>query len=215
MKKSTNKLPAEKSKTQTPKPKSPKSKLQTPNLDSLRKRAEAQLKKQEKRLEYLSTQDIKKLIHELGTYQIELEMQNEELRRASEEVEESRARYADLYDFAPVGYFTFNSKGTILEANLTGAVILGIDKKELIKKSFPVFIHKEDQDSFYLHRKKVFEKGVPESCELRLRRKDGAFIWARLQSITVEDIAHQTLLCRTTVNNITMQKKSGSSADRI
>src|SRR5574341_356699 len=100
-------------------PRSPKKKT------SLRKRAELLLKKQAERLESLSTSDINHLIHELGTYQIELEMQNEELRNAQLELEASRRKYADLYDFSPVGYFIFDRYGKILETNHTGAVLLG------------------------------------------------------------------------------------------
>ncbi len=84
-------------------------------------RAEETLLRQTGNLQELSTEDIQRLVHELRTHQIELEMQNEELRRAQIELEESRNRYSDLYDFAPIGYFTFDKNGLILEVNLTGA----------------------------------------------------------------------------------------------
>src|SRR5512143_224728 len=87
-------------------------------LTSLRKKAEKKLKKEDERVKKLSILDVRDLVHELGTNQIELEMQNEELRRAQEELEASRSRYADLYDFAPVGYFTFDTNGLIMEVNL-------------------------------------------------------------------------------------------------
>ena len=83
---------------------------------SLRKKAEEKLKKQSERLETLSRQDIQKLVHELGTYQIELEIQNEELRTAQEHLETSRRKYSDLYNFAPVGYFTLDRDLLIREA---------------------------------------------------------------------------------------------------
>ncbi len=79
-----------------------------------------------------SPEDMEKLIHELQVHQVELEMQNDEVRKAQEEVEESRSRYMDLYDFAPVGYFTLDNKGVILEANLTGAELLGIERGLLL-----------------------------------------------------------------------------------
>ncbi len=77
--------------------------------------------------------DVKKLIHELQVHQVELEMQNHELRRAQEEIEESRSKYSDLYDFAPVGYFTFSQTGEIVEVNLTGASLLGLDRSLLLR----------------------------------------------------------------------------------
>jgi PAS domain-containing protein len=91
----------------------------------LRKRAEGLLAKQKERLQELPATDLKKLVHELGTHQIELEMQNEELRHAQAELESSRRKYADLYNFSPMGYFTFDKNGLIREVNYTGAGMLG------------------------------------------------------------------------------------------
>src|SRR4030043_2380825 len=116
-----------------------KSKPTSDNLVALRKKAEKKLAKQTGKLHKLSAQDIEHLVHELGTHQIELEMQNEELRRAQEELEASRSRYSDLYDFAPVGYFTFNGQGLILEANLTAAREFGMERGRIIKQLFRVF----------------------------------------------------------------------------
>ena len=79
-------------------------------------------------------------MHELQVHQIELEMQNEELRRAQETIAESRDRYADLYDFAPVGYFTLDPQGLILEVNLTGARLLGAPRDSLLRKPFILFV---------------------------------------------------------------------------
>ena len=93
-------------------------------FSDLRKRAEKALQERPPdNLESteLSNEEMHRLIHELQVHQIELEMQNDELRRFQNEIEESRNKYADLYDFAPVGYFTIKEKGIIEEANLTGA----------------------------------------------------------------------------------------------
>ena len=98
------------------------------------------------------------MLHELRVHQIELEMQNEELRRTQAELEASRARYFDLYDLAPVGYFTLSEKGLILEANLTAATLLGVARGDLVKQPLPRFILPEDQDIYYLHRKQLLKR---------------------------------------------------------
>lgn len=99
--------------------------------------------------------------------------QFKKLREAQAGLERSRDRYLDLYDFAPVGYFTFDRKGLILEVNLRGADLLGVERRFIQKRLFSRFIAKEDQDVFYLHRKKVLETGTKQTCELKLLRKDG------------------------------------------
>src|SRR4030042_3725035 len=99
----------------------------------LRKRAEKKLKANEARpQESLSPEETRRLLHELSVHQIELEMQNEELRRTQQELETARARYRDLYDLAPVGYFVLSEKGSILEANLRAATLFGTPRVELL-----------------------------------------------------------------------------------
>jgi PAS domain-containing protein len=112
--------------------------------------------------EQWSDADARRLIEELRTHRIELEMQNEELRKARAELEESRGRYSNLYDFAPVGYFTFDQQGLILEANLTGATLLGIPRSALSKKPFVSFIVPEHQDAFHLHLRTVINRDPAE-----------------------------------------------------
>ena len=141
------------------------------NRTGLRSRAEAAvLGKSGERipdLPALTQEEMQKLIQELWVHQIELEMQNEELHRAQEEAERSRERYLDLFEYAPVGYFTLDKNAVILEANLTGAGLLGIERISLIDKPLTSFIHKDDQDVFYLHRKQVFQTNTQHRCEIR------------------------------------------------
>ena len=118
-----------------------------------------------------------------GVHQIELEMQNDELRRAQLEIEASRSRYADLYDYAPVGYLTFDARGLVTRANLTACGLLGIERSLLVEKPFALFIHPESQDLFYLHKQKVLETTTTQTCQLVLKRKDGTFFDAQLESI--------------------------------
>ena len=108
------------------------------------------------------------LMHELRVHQIELEMQNEELRRVNQEAEQQRRRYQNLYDFAPVGYFTLNDRGTILELNLTGASLLGAPRDVLIHRSFAGFLDQESGDRFELFRRRIVSGGTREQCEVRL-----------------------------------------------
>ena len=109
-----------------------KDRAESSRLTELRKRAEAMLEREAIDIPDMSPEEARKLVHELRTHQIELEMQNEELRRAQDELVESRDRYSDLYDFAPVGYVTVSHKGLILEANLTLADMLRVERRALV-----------------------------------------------------------------------------------
>ena len=130
-----------------------------------------------------------KLVHELEVYQIELEQQNAELRRAQEELELSRNTYAELYDFAPVGYFTFNVRGLIREVNLTGAQLLGAERRKLTNKPFSGFIADADGREVYSdHLKKVLQRQGMQRCEIRLTRNDGTMVHGQLQSVAVNSL---------------------------
>jgi len=130
---------------------------------------------------------IQRLLHELNVHQIELELQNEELRRAQEELELSRDKYSELYDFAPVGYFTFDTGGVIREVNLTGAHLLGIERKLLTNIPFISFIADAgERKVFYAHLETVAQKQGMQRCEIRLTGKDGALVHGQLQSVRVD-----------------------------
>ncbi len=158
----------------------------------------------------LADKDIKKLVHELQVYQAELEMQNEELRRAQAEIEESRIKYSDLYDFAPVGYFTFNPTGEIVEVNLTGASLLGVDRSLLLRRPFSAFVDPESQSLFRDHRLNLLKTGAKERCELKLIGKNGEPFYASLESIPVRN--GKTLAIRSVVSDITELKKAQEKA---
>jgi len=175
---------------------------------SLRKRAVGMLAKQKERLRELSALELNKLVHELGTHQIELEMQNEELRRAQAEIESSRRKYADLYDFSPVGYFTFDRNGSIREVNHTGAGMLGLEKRSLIAGPFQNFIEPAGRAAFHSHLAEVFRTQTLQTCEVDLRGKNGILFAAQLQSI-VANIEEGTIdTCRTALSDITKRKKA-------
>jgi len=130
--------------------------------------------------EILSPEKTLRVLQELRVHQIELEMQNEELRRAQVELDATRARYFDLYDLAPVGYCTISAQGLALEANLAAAGLLGVSRTALVGQPISRFILKEDQDSYYLHRKRLFETGERQTWELRMAKKDGTIFWVHL-----------------------------------
>jgi PAS domain S-box-containing protein len=150
--------------------------------------------------------DFKAVSHELQVHQIELEMQNEELRRAHHEIEESRERYADLYDFAPVGYLTFNEKGLICQMNLTAGQLLGVERELLINKPFSLFVKSKSQDTFYLHRQKVLQSETRQTCELVLKKKNGIVFDAQLES-TASEVSGSRVI-RTTLTDITERKRA-------
>ena len=157
--------------------------------------------------EPLSLQETRHTLQELRVHQIELEMQNEELRRTQVELDRERERYFDLYDLAPVGYCTIYETGMIKEANLTAGNLLGVTRSALVRQPFTAFIQKEDLDIYYLHNKPLFETGAPQVYELRMVKKDTVPFWARLEATRAED-ADGTMLCRVTVTDITKRKKA-------
>ncbi len=150
--------------------------------------------------------DMADLIHELRVHQIELKMQNEELRRVHGELEKTRDRYSHLYDFAPVGYLTLSEKGLVTEANLKAAKLLGIERSLIVGSLFSRFILNSDQDIFYLHRIHLMESGTPQTLRLRLVRKDGSNFYAHLECMLVEPEAGGPKQIRTVVSDITEQE---------
>jgi PAS domain S-box-containing protein len=162
----------------------------TKSAQALRQRAEERFRANESDpTETLSPEDAKELLHDLRVHQIELEIQNEELRRVQNELECSRARYFDLYDLAPVGYLTLSEQGLIQEANLAIATMLGMTRGSLLKRPISKIIQKEDQNTYYLHRKQLLGSGEQQAWELRLVRRDGTIFWAHLAATVDKDLS--------------------------
>lgn len=177
-------------------------------MQSLRKRAEAELKTRMDELPDMSGDQIQNLIHELHTHQIELEMQNVELRQAQEQLAIEHEKYIALYDFAPVGYFTLNDEGVILEANLTLAELLGVNRRSLIKKPITNFISEEDQDIYYRHRQKLLDTRMSQTCEIRVKKKNRSICWMLITcSIVESNEATGKIQFRSTMNDISKQKR--------
>ena len=156
---------------------------ETWSLGRLRKRAKAWLRKSPRAVPPVFVKDVQSLRHELYVHQAELEMQNEELRRVQVELENSRDRLARLYDLAPVGYLTLDAEAVICEANATAARLLGLERRALLKKRFSRFVAAESQDDFYLYRQRVFTTSGRRTCELQMRRLDGAAFIGQLDGV--------------------------------
>jgi two-component system cell cycle sensor histidine kinase/response regulator CckA len=155
----------------------------TESARKLRQLAEETIRKEDvSALEALSPEQTQQMLHELRVHQIELEMQNEELRHMQHDLETARQRYFDLYDLAPVGYLTFNKNGLILEANLTAATMLGVVRKVLLQNVMSSFILPEDQDAYSLHRKQLNETGELQAWDMHMVRADGSPFWAHVQA---------------------------------
>jgi diguanylate cyclase (GGDEF)-like protein/PAS domain S-box-containing protein len=177
----------------------------------LRKRAEFVFRRKAARsaeyLEPLTPQAARSLLHELRVHQIELEMQNEELRRANLELDAVRESYLDLYDLAPIGYITLNEQGLISQANLAVASQTRTNRNALLMKPISNIIFKGDQDIFYLLRKRLFDSGLRQDCELRMVRSDGNLFWTLMQA-TVRQNCNGAPELRIVMTDITERKRS-------
>ena len=173
----------------------------------LRQRAESVLLEETlKNITTLSPEEIQKTFHELLVHQIELEMQNEELRRAQTKLDVAQAHHFDFYNLAPVGYCTISEKGLIMEANFPAASFLSLARDELINQPLTNFVHQQDQDLYYLFRKKILGFDTPQSCELRVVRKDGTVLWVLLHAIAAQDVDGAPV-CRIVLSDITDRKR--------
>jgi diguanylate cyclase (GGDEF)-like protein/PAS domain S-box-containing protein len=179
-----------------------------PNITELHKQAEAELRERRKKTRPLPSTDTdtRRLVHELQVHQIELEMQNEELVQARVEVETFLRQYTDLYDFAPVGYFTLRRDGTIQQVNLAGATLLGAkaERSKLVMRHFGVFVSDQSRNIFSAFLEKVFIGKCKETCEALLL-KDGADpFWARIEAIfNAPDGKRKHEVCSAVVSDIT------------
>ena len=151
------------------------------------------------------------LLHELLVHKVELEMQNEELRRAYNALEEARDRYVDLYEFAPIGYFTINREGLISEINLTGSTLLGVDRTKLIKRRFSKFIALQDRDLWHRLFMNMMEHPAGKKQEfcLEMTRADGSLFYAHFDCLRREPFDTPPML-RVALTNISRIKPAES-----
>ncbi|MES1982174.1 MAG: ATP-binding protein [Pseudomonadota bacterium] len=156
-------------------------------LAKLRRRAERRLKHIPPQIESTNETDVLKLLHELQVYRVELEMQNEELVAARAEIEMSAARYTELYDFAPVSYYTLDEDGNIFESNLAGATLLGILRGQRPHPRFRTFIDPELRSQFDGFLAKVFKSSFKEVHETVLQTHDKSKLYVHIEATSSEN----------------------------
>ncbi|MBF0561770.1 MAG: response regulator, partial [Alphaproteobacteria bacterium] len=174
--------------------------------DWLRVRAEERLKERVTECDGGKSvgEDAQSTLHELEVHQIELEMQNEELRRVQDELESNRNRYAFLFESAPVGYLILNDKGVIRDINIAGMLLLKREKTALLNFPLARFLSKEGADILHCHLAKLFQSRQTQTCEVDIPRKDGRHLFVKLNSIFISgDEEDEPYLCLTAATDIT------------
>ncbi len=151
--------------------------------------------------------DVKKLVHLLQVHQIELEHQNHELRITQEELEVSRNKYVNLFDFAPIPYFTLDQHGIIKEVNLSASKMFGVDRSKLIGKSFITYVPMNEKDIYDLFIKNVFSSPVKQSCELSVISKDKRIFNILLEGLELNDTLESDKKCQVAIIDMTDFRK--------
>ena len=186
-----------------------KPKARAPGNPRLRAEAEARLARAPKAKGPVAPAE--RLLHELQVHQIELETQNDELRRSQVALEESRDRYMDLYEFAPVGYLTVTAEGLISEVNLTGAALLHLERKKLVRRRFAHFVAPRDRDRWHRMFIGVMQHAKPQDSEFALERGDGVVFHARLHCMRVVADERAPIL-RVALTDISERKSAQAAA---
>ncbi|MDP3385991.1 MAG: diguanylate cyclase [Eubacteriales bacterium] len=178
--------------------------------EELRKQAESIIKNKNQgnrgNMGIMFSEEIEKILHELQVHQVELEMQNDELRQKQIELDDARARYFDIYNRAPVGYCTLSRSSMIIEANKTASEMFGTSREQMVEQPFFRFILKEDQDVYYLIWKKLLETSNPQECEIRMLRHDSEIIWIQIvANLTLNEDGESVF--RVVMQDITKRKQ--------
>lgn len=181
---------------------------------NLRQQAEELLPKKElPGVEIDSIEDAQRLIIELQVHQIELELQNDELRKMQEQIISEREKYADLYNFAPVAYFTFDERDIILDLNLTAAELLENERKYLIGHPLTPYLTSDSLQKFIRHRQLALETKQPQVCELSIRLRDGKDTYVQVRTAALEASPDMPQLWRSVMTDITDRKNQERKAN--
>ena len=184
-------------------------------FDELRRQAEALMMKKGFTSPLGAADNPLELIRELQTFQVELELQNEELHRSQQELMEFKMRYTELYDFTPVGYVCLDIKGAILNANLTLADMLSTERSSLINQPLSGYVLFEDQDIYYRHLRDLAESKTRQICELRMTRSDGAIVDVQLESIVFSHQSWRPEQYRTVIIDISGRKQMEKEREEL
>ena len=160
-------------------------------------------------------EELQTLNAELHVHQIELEMQNAELRESRDRMEGLLEKYTDLYDFAPVGFFSLDEQGRIMEVNLTGSTLLGVERSRLINRPLPRFVTLPSRPFFVGFLKQVFAEAGKQIGEAKLQKEDGTPFWASLHGISASSSGHPKKMCRVAISDITSLKLAQEAQRRM
>ncbi|MFA7304682.1 MAG: PAS domain-containing protein, partial [Methanoregula sp.] len=170
---------------------------------SMRDEAEKEIARTSKISPALAGQTPEELIHELRVHQIELEMQAEELRIAHLALEESRDKYLDLYEFAPIGYLTLTDTALIADVNLTGARLIGLSRSKLKQARFRKLVAPRDLDAWDQYFMCVLQHEQTLPITLLLTRGDDSVFPVRLESIRLSGKSDRTTIVRVAISDVT------------
>jgi PAS domain S-box-containing protein len=182
----------------------------------LRRRAQRRLRKQPSGVVRIENQaDTQRLLQELQIHRIELELQNEELKQSKAAVDAALEKYTDLYDFAPVGYFSLDEQGLILEVNLTGAVLLGVERSRLTDHRFQLFVAPPSLPAFNTFLENIFAGHEKQICEVALLNGDRTAFWADLQAMSAVTFGGARKWCRVAIIDVAARKQAEAAQRRI
>jgi PAS domain S-box-containing protein len=179
----------------------------------LRRRAEARLR--ERKSVKKSDFSTRRLLHELEVHRIELEMQNAELQKTRDELEVSLEKITDLYDFAPVGYFSIDESGVVLDANLKSAALLGVERSRLINRSLLLFVDQKSRPILMSFLKNVLAEPKDQECEALLLKEAGVTFWAVFRATSAVCPAGSRRWCRVAFGDITARKQAEEAQRRM
>lgn len=161
----------------------------------LRQKAEELLKNNLSKISAkLLESETSKLLHELEVYQIELEMQNKELKQANTIARETADKYTELYDFAPIGYFILSKKGEIVNLNLTGSSIIGKERSYLKNSKFSLLVSSDTITIFNQFLNNIFRNKGKETCEVTILVNGDIPLDVYLTGIVTENANHCSII---------------------
>jgi two-component system, LuxR family, sensor kinase FixL len=183
--------------------------------NKLREAAEKRIRESTRELQALPKKDVLELIHELEVHQVELEIQNEELRHSQAELQEARQKYFELCDMAPVGYATLDRNGFLREINPTGAELLGQESARLKGKRFSSFLALPCRQEFDRFLGRIFASAKREETELTIKHGGKAPLIVFLSGAAILDSSGSETYCQMALTDITARKTAETWLQRL